>query len=145
MAKKQEVQVLSIRQPWAEMILTGDKWCENRSWKTGYRGRLYIHSSRIDSLPDEDWDFYKLAKDKLTTGAIVGHCELVEILWMGEDNGANWCKTIDYVGENHRDLPMDGDETTHVMGPYCWILKKPKRLRKPIPTGGKLRLWKFDL
>jgi hypothetical protein len=81
----------------------------------------------------------------MTTGAIVGHVELVDIVWMGEDNGENWNKVLDYIGEHHRDLPVEGDELVHLMGPYCWILKKPKRLRKPIPTGGKLRLWKFDL
>ena len=143
--KKQQVQVLSIRQPWAELILTGDKWCENRSWKTGYRGRLYIHASRCDSLPAEDWKFYKLAKDKMTTGAIVGHVELVDIVWMGDDNFENWNKVFDHVGEHHPDLPTEGDEIVHVEGPYCWILKKPKRLRKVISTGGKLRLWQFDL
>ena len=63
----------------------------------------------------------------------------------GEDTGENWNKVFDYVGEHHRDLPTDGDEMTHVMGPYCWILKKPVRLRKAIPTGGKLRLWQFEL
>ena len=143
--KKQEVRVLSIRQPWAELILTGDKWCENRSWKTNYRGRLYIHASRCESLPAEDWKFYKLSKDKLITGAIVGFVELIDIVAMEEDNFENWNKVMDYISENHPDLPVEADETMYLNGPYCWILKKPKRLRKPIPTGGKLRVWKFDL
>ena len=127
------------------MILTGDKWCENRSWKTNYRGKLYIHASRCDSLPAEDWDFYKLSKERMTTGAIVGRVELVDIVWMGEDNFENWNKVFDRVDEHHPDLPTDGSHSMHVMGTYCWILKKPNRLRKPIPTGGKLRLWQFEL
>lgn len=143
--KKQEVQVLSVRQPWAELILSGVKWCENRSWKTTFRGRLYIHASRCDSLPTEDWESYKLSKEKLTTGAIVGHVELVDIVWMGADTGVNWSRVFDHVEEQHPDLPTDNDRMIHVEGPYCWILKKPTRLRKPIPTGGKLRLWKFKL
>ena len=37
---------LSIRQPWATLIVTGRKNIENRTWKTDVRGRIYIHASR---------------------------------------------------------------------------------------------------
>jgi hypothetical protein len=37
---------LSIRQPWAWMIVHGWKDIENRDWPTRYRGPLWIHASR---------------------------------------------------------------------------------------------------
>lgn len=37
---------LSIRQPWASLILMAGKDIENRSWKTGVRGRVLIHASK---------------------------------------------------------------------------------------------------
>ena len=40
------IKVLSIRQPWAWLICSRIKDVENRTWKTNYRGRLYIHAGK---------------------------------------------------------------------------------------------------
>jgi hypothetical protein len=37
---------LSVRQPWAWLIVNGHKPVENRSWSTGFRGRLLIHAGK---------------------------------------------------------------------------------------------------
>ena len=37
---------LSIRQPWAWLIVNGYKDIENRDWKTHYRGRFYVHAGK---------------------------------------------------------------------------------------------------
>lgn len=36
---------LSVRNPWGYLICAGLKDVENRTWKTDYRGELYIHAS----------------------------------------------------------------------------------------------------
>ena len=36
---------LSIKNPVSYLVASGAKWVENRTWKTDYRGRIYIHSS----------------------------------------------------------------------------------------------------
>lgn len=49
------MRVLSIKQPWASMIVRGAKRFEVRSWKTDYRGPLLIHaSSAAPSGPQYD-------------------------------------------------------------------------------------------
>ncbi|HBP1341823.1 ASCH domain-containing protein [Pseudomonas aeruginosa] len=40
------MKALSVRQPWAWLIVHRHKPIENRSWKTGYRGDLLIHASQ---------------------------------------------------------------------------------------------------
>ena len=35
---------LTIRQPWASLIICGEKDVENRTWTTRYRGELAIHA-----------------------------------------------------------------------------------------------------
>lgn len=40
------MKVLSIIEPWASLIANGKKSIETRSWKTSYRGELYIHASK---------------------------------------------------------------------------------------------------
>ena len=40
------MKVLSIKEPWATLIASKQKYIETRSWKTSYRGELYIHASK---------------------------------------------------------------------------------------------------
>lgn len=57
------MKVLTIRQPWASLIILGYKRFEFRSWKTSYRGDLLIHAGKMidkeaekrlkNFLPDE--------------------------------------------------------------------------------------------
>ena len=37
---------LSIRQPWAWLIIHGGKDIENRSWHTKFRGRFLVHAAK---------------------------------------------------------------------------------------------------
>ena len=38
------MKTLTIKQPWASLIIDGYKKYEFRSWKTNYRGKLLIHA-----------------------------------------------------------------------------------------------------
>ena len=38
------VKVLTVKQPWASLIAYNYKHYEFRSWKTNYRGYVYIHA-----------------------------------------------------------------------------------------------------
>lgn len=53
------MKALSIRQPWAWLIVNGHKDIENRSWPTRFRGRVLIHASkgmtRAEYEDVEDW------------------------------------------------------------------------------------------
>lgn len=40
------MKALSVRQPWAWLIVNGFKDIENRTWHTNYRGRVLIHASK---------------------------------------------------------------------------------------------------
>ncbi|KAI3597676.1 hypothetical protein D8I24_6492 [Cupriavidus necator H850] len=40
------MKALSIRQPWAWLIVNGHKDIENRSWATKHRGPVLIHASK---------------------------------------------------------------------------------------------------
>jgi hypothetical protein len=44
--RRKIVKALSIRQPWAWLILNGGKDIENRDWWTGVRGRVIVHASK---------------------------------------------------------------------------------------------------
>src|SRR5438045_8559495 len=44
LAQTHTMKALSIRQPWAWLIVNGHKPVENRSWSTKYTGKLLIHA-----------------------------------------------------------------------------------------------------
>lgn len=44
------MKVLSVKQPWANLIASGRKTIETRRWYTDYRGELLIASSRTPRI-----------------------------------------------------------------------------------------------
>lgn len=63
--------IITIKNPWAYLICSGVKDIENRTWKTKYRGLLYIHSSKIP---------VKGNVAPAPSGAIIGSVELVDCI-----------------------------------------------------------------
>lgn len=49
------MKILSIRQPWAWLIVNGYKTVENRKWPTLVRGQVLIHAGKEMTKPDY-WD-----------------------------------------------------------------------------------------
>lgn len=43
---------LSVRQPWAWLIVNGYKTIENRDWDTKQRGRMFIHAAQAMTRAD---------------------------------------------------------------------------------------------
>ncbi|HLN32225.1 MAG TPA: ASCH domain-containing protein [Gemmataceae bacterium] len=46
---------LSIKQPWATLLIHGLKTIEVRRWPTSRRGRVFIHAARVPDPRDEAW------------------------------------------------------------------------------------------
>ena len=78
--------VLSIRQPWAYLIVHGYKDVENRTWPTRFRGRFLVHASgrpapHMAALRERILHKFSIAIPLvLPTGGIVGEAELVSCL-----------------------------------------------------------------
>lgn len=80
---------LSIRQPWAWLILNGAKDIENRDWKTNFRGRVLLHVGKVMTRSEyEDglnhFRFYGdphidlPPMDQLVRGGFVGAVDIVD-------------------------------------------------------------------
>lgn len=80
------MKALSIRQPWAWLIIHGGKDIENRSWGTKFRGRFLVHAAKGMTRDEytEAADFAKTQGitippvEALLRGGIVGSVELVD-------------------------------------------------------------------
>jgi len=132
---KQRLTVLSVRQPWASLLLSGEDWCENRSWNTEYRGPLWIHaSSKVDT---DECERYGIDPESLVTGAILGRVNLQDVI------------PIDELPERVLELAQEHDLNADVgpefiVGEFCWIVTNPQTLTQPIEVKGKLNLWKHE-
>tara|TARA_R100001086_G_scaffold14820_1_gene7345 strand:+ start:148 stop:597 length:450 start_codon:yes stop_codon:yes gene_type:complete len=79
------MKVLSVRQPWAYLIVAGYKPVENRTWNTSYRGPLLIHASKAmepDDFPvQRQWikESGIMIPEDLPRGAIVGSATLTDV------------------------------------------------------------------
>jgi hypothetical protein len=82
------MKTLSVKQPWAWLLVTGVKDIENRSWYTSYRGPILIHASKkVDHrsltdhrLSEKIHEAFRSADVKLSDlprGAIIGKVDLL--------------------------------------------------------------------
>jgi hypothetical protein len=44
------MKAISIKQPWANLIASGQKTIETREWSTSYRGQILLVSSKIPKI-----------------------------------------------------------------------------------------------
>lgn len=118
------MKALSLKQPFAELVVSGKKKIELRKWNTKFRGKFLIHASKIP---------YNKAMKKfgfvdLPLGFIIGRAELVDVKR--------------YKNEKEFKKDKDLHLASNDFGNYGFILKNPKRLI-PIPAKGKLNFWEF--
>ena len=83
----EKMRALSIRQPYAEQIMRGQKTIEYRSKKTNIRGRIYIYAS-LTPGSEEAFDEMNLKVGDLPTGVLIGTVELVDCL--GDYDDYEW-------------------------------------------------------
>ena len=79
---------LSIRQPWASMIVRAGKDIENRDWPTKFRGRILIHAAKgctrmefEDAIEFGEACIHRPINADLATiprGGIIGSVEIVD-------------------------------------------------------------------
>jgi hypothetical protein len=85
------MKAISIRQPWAWLIVQGHKTIENRSWPTRLRGPVLIHASKTASPDDalvREWvrtKFGIVIPAVLDRGGIVGQVEIIDCVSTSSD------------------------------------------------------------
>tara|TARA_B100000927_G_C16374271_1_gene432833 strand:+ start:466 stop:861 length:396 start_codon:yes stop_codon:yes gene_type:complete len=98
--------ILSVRQPFAHLIVNGIKDVENRSWITHYTGPLQIHASKNLDYFREDCENIKLdfgieiPIDEIVVGRIIGQVYLSECrpytTLEGDDFSPQWWNQYDH-------------------------------------------------
>jgi len=101
---------LSIRQPWAWLIVNGYKNIENRTWSTYFRGSFLVHASKKIDYAGLDWVRLNCPDIVLPmvfeTGGIVGSAEMVGIVNHQRSGGFWFTGPYGFVLRNARPLPF---------------------------------------
>ncbi len=70
---------LSLKQPWATLLVYGRKIIEVRRWPTKQRGRVFIHAARVPDPRSEAWSLVpaELQQEAKVIGGIIGAADMI--------------------------------------------------------------------
>ena len=125
------MKVLTIKEPWATLIIEGYKKYEFRSWKTKYRGKILIHAGM--SIEKDMLERFKEYNLDYSKGAIIGEAEILDCILVDEEFNEKLRKinkTV-YGRSNHVET-------------YAWKLENVIKYEKPIYIKGQLGLWNYN-
>ena len=120
------MKALSIRQPWADLIIQGKKTLELRNWSVNHRGPLAIHASQ--TVDEPACRAHGINPRHVSAGVVIGVVDLVDIIPLDEA-----------IFETHQQEHL----STGIFKPplYGWQISGPKILEKPIPFTGRMGLF----
>lgn len=117
---------LSIRQPWASLIIKCGKDIENRTWPTRYRGRILVHAAQ-GMTRDEHESAIDFAVAAIKADP--------------KNAGATKQRTLRELGFAFEELPrggiigsveivacVKGSDSPWFMGPHGFVLRDPQPL-----------------
>ena len=127
------MKALTIKQPWATLIMQGDKRFEFRSWQTKYRGELLIHAGKGIDKPAMI-RLKKYLPEELPLGKILGKVKLVDCIKMSPEFKEMLLKEND-------DIYTDSSFKEN----FGWQVSDVEVFDEPIEAKGQLSLWEYRL
>lgn len=127
------MKTLTIKQPFATLIVEGLKEYEFRTWKTNYRGEILIHAGKgVDKKAMKKYEYLGLEYPK---GCIIGKATITDCIKIDDDarkilkekNSIIYSNIIDNKDWNG----------------YGFKLENVEKLEN-IEVCGKLSFWEFD-
>jgi hypothetical protein len=136
------MKALTVIQPWATLLMLGEKKIETRSWATQHRGKLAIHAASrhnptLAAICQQEPFRSILARHGFTEfaalprGVILGTVELVD------------CVRVELIPSSQPLTALEEAFGDFTPGRWGWFMSNPQFLDIPIKARGKLGL--FDV
>lgn len=123
------MKALTIKEPWASLIINNYKTYEFRSWKTNYRGKILIHAGL--SLEKNELKYFEDYNLNYQCGNIIGEATITDCILVTKEFNKKLLDINNKVYKNnHENL-------------YAWKLEDIVKYENPIPIKGKLGLWDY--
>ena len=111
------MKVITIREPFATLIKDKVKIYETRSWKTNYRGEIYIHAAKIRSKASNASIASTYLKSRENPEHIICKCILKDCIYMTEE-------FIENIKKNEKEYNCG----LYEVGRYAWVLKNVRKI-----------------
>ncbi len=125
------MKCLSVSQPYADLIISGKKTIELRTWNTKFRGEFLIHAPI--KIKDSACEKLDIDKSSLRTGVIIGKAEIYDV------------KSYESIKELKNDYNKHFATEEFLRHKYGFLLRKPQALRVPIPYKGSLGFFEVKM
>jgi hypothetical protein len=127
-----KIKALTIRQPWANLIVLREKTIETRTWNTNHRGKIAIHvAKKVDEAAIKPY----LHKMNFYRGCIIATAEIVDVKY--------YCNQDEFLKDTEKHLLKIEDCCLPIN--YGWIIENTKLLTKPIPWRGMPGLFGVEI
>jgi hypothetical protein len=110
---------ISVKQPWAALLVAGVKSVEVRTWPTAKRGRVFIHAAKSADPRPEGWSLVTTPELKQLAslrGGIIGAAELTACVCYRS------AEAFAEAAEEHRNDP----DWFRAGGLYGFVFQKPR-------------------
>ena len=151
-------KAITLREPWAAVVVRGFKLVENRPNRTKFRGRIAIHAginnsdealeqfeSAVEMLEELDHPVMNKAfqnEDMLQPGCIVGSVEIWDCVRIPDGQDAD-----DFFLEKFPDFVESCTVAPFVFADakrWLWLMKDAKLYKEPIQHDGLPGVWKIS-
>lgn len=123
------MKALTIKEPWASLIINKYKTYEFRSWKTKYRGKILIHAGL--TIEKNELKYFEDYNLNYQCGYIIGEATITDCIQVTKEFDKKLLKLNNKVYKNNHE------------NQYAWKLEDIVKYEKPIPIKGKLGLWNY--
>lgn len=127
------MKVITIKQPFASLIASGQKEYEFRTWKTAYRGDILIHAGK--SVDNEAMGRFSSFNLDCPLGCIIAKATLTDCILIDENVKKELASKN---GPVYWGITSDPD-----WNGYGFKLENIQPI-DPIYINGKLGLWEYD-
>ena len=124
------MKCLSLKQPFADLLASGEKRIELRNWNTNFRGEFIIHASR--NIDYDACEEFGIDPDSLIIGAAIGKARLTHVKQYMSKRG--------FAAEKGKHLAKDPHFSKNTHG---FSIADAKRFEKPIKMKGRLGFFDF--
>ena len=124
------MKVLTIKEPFVTPFAIGMKHYETRSWKTNYRGEIYIHTSKKKDYAIPALEAV-MEHELFPLGCIVLKGKLTDCIEM----------TDEFIKEIKKD-PLEYISGFYSVGRYAWKIEDIEVI-EPIEVKGHLGIWNW--
>lgn len=125
------MKAITLKEPWASLVVNGYKTYEFRSWKTSYRGKILIHAAK--GVDKNNIDRFKSYNLNYGNSCIIGETYIVDCVKVDEKLRK---KLLKIDGNVYQESGFN--ET------YAFVLENCKKYDKYIPCKGHLNIWNYD-